>query len=79
MSPVAAEGLALPRALQALVGSDERALAASICRLHADAALHQRVAKAGLAMIRKRYSEPSVRSALAAAVDGRVVSRQAAQ
>ena len=71
MSPTAAEGLALPKALQGLVGDGEAALAALICQVHASPALHARMVKAGRAMIRAAFSEAAVEAALHVAVDGR--------
>ena len=81
MTPVAAEGLALCKALEGLVGSDEAALAALIARLHARPAQHARMAKAGVALVRTAFSEAAIRAALQDAVEGRpyATSLQAAQ
>ena len=81
MSPVAAEGLDLPKALQGLVGTDAAALAAQIVRLHSRPSVHQAAAKAGRAMIRTGFCGTAVLEGLRAAIEGRrqVVPVQAAQ
>jgi autotransporter passenger strand-loop-strand repeat protein len=70
MSTIAAEGMALPPALQALVGQDPAGLARLIGHLHGNAAAHDRAARAGLAMIRRDFSAASVKTLLRAAIDG---------
>jgi O-antigen biosynthesis protein len=79
MSPIAAEGLALPANLRALVGEDPAALAALICRLHRDADLHRKAARAGRAMIRANHTEVVVTAGLLAAIEGRSQPVQAAK
>ncbi len=77
MSPIAAEGLPLPVALQRWIGQDATALAALILRLHRDKAAHAEAANAGLAMIRQDFSASTITAALAAAVDGLAVTAPA--
>ena len=71
MTPVAAEGLALPASLQSLVGHDAAALAAIICHLHQNAVAQRNAMRAGLAYIRTCHDDAAVMSALRAAVEGR--------
>jgi glycosyltransferase involved in cell wall biosynthesis len=71
MTPIAAEGLALPAELQALVREDPALLAGLICHLHRDEAAHNQVARAGLAMIRENHNESVVTDSLRAAIEGR--------
>jgi len=73
MSAIAAEGMLLPPALQALVGADAAAIAALIVALHGDGRAHGRAAKAGIALMRAAFSEAAVDAALGAAIEGRVV------
>jgi glycosyltransferase involved in cell wall biosynthesis len=68
MTPVAAEGLGLPPALQAMVGTDAAALAALICGYHDDAARHGAAAQAGLALMRDAHSAAAVMAALSDAL-----------
>ena len=72
MTPVAAEGLGLPEALQACVGADANALAAVIRRLHQDEAAHREAAEAGLRLVRENHAEATVSAALQAAIEGGV-------
>ncbi len=71
MSPVAAEGLALPAALQALVGQDVREMARLVVRLHEDEEAHRAAAEAGLAFVDGFHGEAQVDAALAAVLDHR--------
>src|SRR5207237_638608 len=50
MSPIAAEGIALPPTLQDLIGQDAAQLASRILQLHSDAAENRAAAEAGLAL-----------------------------
>lgn len=68
MSPMAAEGLALPPPLDRLVGSDPAMLAALICRLHADEAAHAVAVRVGLGFIRDRHGAAAVDAALRASI-----------
>ncbi len=68
MSPIAAEGLGLPTALQGLVGADAAALARIVLRLHRDEAAHRAAAEAGLALIRGGHAEAVVDAALGRAL-----------
>jgi autotransporter passenger strand-loop-strand repeat protein len=70
MSPVAAEGLALPPGLRALVGEDAGAIAGLIRGLHGDGQAHRDAASAGLSLIREQHSEAAVVTALRAAAEG---------
>ena len=70
MSPVAAEGLALPVTLQRLAGADAQAIAALICRLHDNRRVHANAARSGLAFIRDRFNEATVTAALKQAIEG---------
>jgi glycosyltransferase involved in cell wall biosynthesis len=79
MSPIAAEGLELPASLCALVGEDTAALAALICRLHRDAGVYRKVARAARALIRANHTEAVVTAALLAAIEGRSQPVQAAR
>jgi glycosyltransferase involved in cell wall biosynthesis len=67
-TPVAAEGLDLPPALQSLVASDAAGLAHAIARLHEDEALNQACREAGLAYVEAMLSETRVDTRLRAAV-----------
>jgi autotransporter passenger strand-loop-strand repeat protein len=69
MSELAAEGLLLPAPLHALVGRDAAALAALICRVHADEAANGDAATAGLSLIRRDFSPDRVTATLAAALE----------
>jgi hypothetical protein len=80
MTPCAAEGVALPPALQRLVGHDAGELAALILRLHENRNANAAAAKAGLSLIRTVFSADAVTTALRAAVTGATqgaVARQA--
>ena len=70
MTPVGAEGLALPPTLQALVSADAAALAATICRLHGHAPTHRAAAQAGLGYMREAHDQASVAAALKCAIEG---------
>ncbi len=69
MTPVAAEGLALPPELRALVGADPAELAALILTLHGDADARLMAAQAGRAMLHTHHTEATVFAALRAAVE----------
>jgi glycosyltransferase involved in cell wall biosynthesis len=69
MSPIAAEGIALPPLLSGLVGTTPAALAERIIRLHTDTAANRAAAKAGLALIEESFAEAQVQAALKAAVE----------
>jgi glycosyltransferase involved in cell wall biosynthesis len=71
MTPLAAEGMALPASLNDLVAGDPAALAACIVRLHGDAQAHARLAQAGMSFIGAACGEPVVQAALLAAIEGR--------
>jgi glycosyltransferase involved in cell wall biosynthesis len=71
MSPIAAEGLALPPALRKLVAADAAGLGALICDVHGDPGIWREASDAGLEFIRRDYNEAAVVSALRAAVEGR--------
>ena len=72
MTPIAAEGLALPRSLQSLVGTDAATLASLIIEVHAGSAPYEAAVSAGLAMIRQGFNHDAVTTALAAAIEGGV-------
>jgi glycosyltransferase involved in cell wall biosynthesis len=74
MSALAADGLPLPPALQALVADDAEGLAQHICRLHAVEAAHRAAVKAGLALVREWGAADAVVSGLQAAIEGRQVT-----
>ena len=67
-TPVAAEGLDLPDALQATVADTVAGLAAAIVRLHSDAVFNTECRNAGLAYVRQRLSERRIDELLKAAV-----------
>jgi hypothetical protein len=71
MSPIAAEGIALPEALSSTVVPDAEAFARQILRLHQDAAPAATLAQAGRELIRERYSDAAVLYLMKAAVEGR--------
>ena len=71
MSPIAAEGIALPRVLAETVTADADAFAGQILRLHADEGAAAGVAQAGRDLIAERYSDTAVIELLRAAVEGR--------
>jgi glycosyltransferase involved in cell wall biosynthesis len=68
MSKTAAEGLPLCARLSTLVGHDAAALAALIIHMHSDEAANKAAARAGQALIRKRFSAAATVSALQAAL-----------
>ena len=63
-SPVAAEGLELPAALQTLVADGAAALAETILRVHADEAANAAYSREGLALISANHSESRVDEAM---------------
>jgi glycosyltransferase involved in cell wall biosynthesis len=72
MSPIAAEGIALPVILNWTIGADANAIAAHILRLHADQAAAETASDAGLKFIREEYSKERVVVALKSAIEGRI-------
>lgn len=64
MSEIAAEGLTLPANLQDLVGQDAEAIAAVICRMHADEAANQAASEAGRLLIDRDFTADTTISAL---------------
>ena len=68
MTPVAAEGLALPAGLQAGIAADPTGFVAAVLRLYHDEAAWAASAQAGLAMAASAFSEPAVDEALGRAV-----------
>jgi len=68
MTPVAAEGIALPSTLQGLVAGEPADLADAICRLHDDPEALRVTGEAGRALIRSTCSEIAVRQAMDAAL-----------
>ena len=72
MSPIAAEGIALPVILNWTIGAGIDAIAAQILRLHADQAAAEAAADAGLKFIREEYSEERVVAGLKSAIEGRI-------
>jgi glycosyltransferase involved in cell wall biosynthesis len=72
MSDIAAEGMPLSPVLQDLVGHDPAALAALICRLHADEDANRIAAAAGLAMIDEYFNQDAATEALKVAIEGRL-------
>ena len=71
MSPIAAEGIALPPLLSGLVGATPAALAERIVRLHADTAANLAASRAGLALMKEAFAQARVQAALKAAIEGR--------
>lgn len=70
MSPIAAEGLALPPTLQALVGQGTHQMAQLIVRLHECAKTHQEAQQSGLALVEGRHGEAMIDEVLRAAITG---------
>jgi len=70
MSPLGAEGLALPADLQSLVGDGAAALASLICLLHADEGLNSAAATAGLDMMKRSFAAEKITEMLHAAIGG---------
>jgi glycosyltransferase involved in cell wall biosynthesis len=68
MSPVAAEGIALPPVLQADIAASAAALAARIVVLHGDAGANRRASQAGRIMVKANFEERSVADALRQAI-----------
>ena len=68
MTPVAAEGLALPPTLQQYVGADAPALAALAAQLHGDEAASRAAAETGVGLVAYRFDEGSITAALEAAI-----------
>jgi glycosyltransferase involved in cell wall biosynthesis len=68
MTPIAAEGLPLPAELAGTVAEGAQGLARLIVALHADAARAERLARAGRALLRSRFSRKHEDAALAAAI-----------
>ena len=64
MTPIAAEGIALPSVLRRLVASEAQGLAAQILKLHGDAAARRAAVRAGLALIRAQHSDAAVTETL---------------
>jgi glycosyltransferase involved in cell wall biosynthesis len=77
MTPVAAEGIALPEIFTGAIAEEPVQIAARILRLYTHEHESQRVAQAGLACIAAGYDEQTVVSRLAAAVDARPAQKQA--
>lgn len=67
-TPVAAEGLALPTALDACIASDAHGIADAILALHDDLAWNGRAAQAGLAHVAEHYSDAALDAAMRRAV-----------
>ncbi len=67
-TPVAAEGIGLPAALDATVGATAAELAEVICRLHEDARFNAACREAGLGYVRERLAEGAVDTAMREAV-----------
>ncbi len=63
-TPVAAEGIGLPPALDATVAETAAGLAQVICRLHEDAAFNGACREAGLGYVRERLAEAAVDAAM---------------
>ncbi|GAA0588862.1 hypothetical protein GCM10009416_29230 [Craurococcus roseus] len=70
MSPVAAEGIALPEPLGWLIAGSDAEAAAKIVALHRDDPLAERLGEACLAFVREEFGAESVGRKLAAAVTG---------
>jgi len=68
MSPVAAEGIALPEALRWLVAHSDADAAAKVVALHRDDALAERMGDASLAFVEEEFGAEAVARRLAAAV-----------
>jgi hypothetical protein len=68
MSPVAAEGLGLPPALQSLVAQTAADMAALILKLHGDATACEAAGEAGRSFIVEQFSQAAVDARLGAAV-----------
>jgi O-antigen biosynthesis protein len=68
MTPVAAEGLELPKALEWLVADGSEEIAGKLVRVNEDAAFNAKLAEAGLAYIEGRYGAAAIREALRGAV-----------
>jgi len=66
MSPIAAEGLALPAPLLDLVAEGAQAIARAIIMFHADEGANQAAAAAGRTMIATGYSAPQLLNAFSA-------------
>lgn len=69
MTPIAAEGLKLPKLLQWLVADDADGIAAKVLAVHSDDAVNAGFAAAGLQMIEQRYGAEVVGRALGEAID----------
>lgn len=63
-TPVAAEGLALPPALDAYLAGNPYGLAEAIIALHDDLARNAQAAEAGIAHVAERYSEAALDAAM---------------
>ncbi|MCX2561550.1 Hint domain-containing protein [Acetobacter farinalis] len=68
MTPVAAEGLMLPKGLSGLVQESAEDLAHQVLRLHKWPATHASMSRAGRAFLREGWTEDLVQQALAAAL-----------
>jgi Tol biopolymer transport system component/glycosyltransferase involved in cell wall biosynthesis len=77
MTPVAAEGIALPRSLSRWVGATPAEVASRIVRLHAGRAAYREAAEAGRALVRSSFGSAAVTEALARAVCENPPSRTA--
>lgn len=67
-TPVAAEGLALPAALDPCTANDAHGIADAILALHDDLAWNGRAAQAGLAHVAEHYSDAALDAAMRRAV-----------
>jgi GT2 family glycosyltransferase/glycosyltransferase involved in cell wall biosynthesis len=69
MSPIAAEGIALPGELAWLVAADDATMAARILALHRDAARAEELGRLGLALIEAEYGEAALAGRLASLLE----------
>jgi len=72
MTPIAAEGFAPVETVNGEAGG----IAALILRLHQDSGFNAAQAMAGLALVRRDFAEPPLRTALARAVGAEDVRRK---
>nr|WP_269448209.1 glycosyltransferase family 4 protein [Acetobacter malorum] len=77
MTPIAAEGMELPKDFADATGETAEALAALIVSLHDDSATHARMARVGRHFIRERHDHARIIEALGRIAEDTRVKRQA--
>jgi hypothetical protein len=66
MSPIAAEGLGLPKDLEWLIAADDEPFARKILALHADDSRAAELSEAGLVFIRDNFGAATIKAGMSA-------------